>query len=126
ERGARVKVCRDPGKFYLIGMGEGKVVDFPPADDKGQGIVLYQFQRLFQGMDHNTIVIRYFVIGVPGNHNMNAVWQGLGKAFESFPSHYYFMARGTFLKMFKIVGQMPDQVIVLSQPIVLGRSRYDG
>src|SRR5690606_13033317 len=60
--GIRIKGSVYSGKFYLVGIGEGKMVYLPAANDKGQGIALYQIQCLLQGMYYNTIVVGYFVV----------------------------------------------------------------
>src|SRR5690606_747524 len=63
------------------------------------------------------------IVRVPCDDNMLAIGQGLLKALQGLSAHDDLMARGQGLETFEIVRQMPDQIVVLPQGIVLPSGR---
>lgn len=52
--------------------------------------------------------------------------KGLGKTLKCLSSHYNKMACGKLLKALEIIWQVPEQVIVFAQRIVLANCGYHG
>src|SRR5690606_27547945 len=118
KEGIRFKTPVDPSEFQVRGQVHGLTVDFPPSAEIGRFILPDPGNGTPKGMDQGTGKFRD-VIPVPADGYMLPLGQGLGEAFQGLAPHDDLMAGGQRLEAFEIVREPPNQIIVLSQGIVL-------
>lgn len=115
----------NPGQFNFIGFFHAHFKYFPATNYKGLLVIFCcNFQCFFKGMDNYRP--RCFVIFLPCNNYMGPVGQEFRKRFESPPPHDDVVPGGEFFKSLKIIGQMPNEIVVFSQGIVLPGCGYEG
>src|SRR5690606_6768026 len=116
KKGIGFKGTMNARKFNLLSQINCHFIDLPPTNNERLRIISREFNCPFNRMYYHDPT--FFIIFFAGDHNMGAIWKRLRKRLKCLPSHYNMMARGKLFETPEIIGQMPHQVVILSQCVV--------
>jgi len=115
----------NPGQVQLSCQGKELGINHPSANYKTLLCLAGQLNGMVNGACHFAS-FKLFVLHIR-DHDVPAIGQGpVGQGEKSISSHDQGMSRGQFLKTFQIVGQVPEQAVVLADGVVAGYGNNDG
>src|SRR5699024_989556 len=93
---------------------------FTSTNYKRLGIFFSFPQSLLKGMNDDGSI--GLIIFLPGDYHMGTIGEWFWKTLKGLTPHNNVMSSGQFFKASEIIREMPNQIVILPQSVVLGCS----